>query len=305
MTGRAAGSSSDPKFERPILIVSPPRSGSTLLFETLAKAPGLYSRGRESHAILEGLPGFHPADRGWHSNRLTAEDARTESARRFADGFYEGLRDRDGRGPMRAVRVLEKTPKNSLRIPFFAELWPDSQFVYLYRDGRETLASMMEAWASGVFRTYQRLPNWPGYQWSMLLVPGWESLRGQPLPVVVAHQWAITTNIILDDLAALPRKRVRSVRQSALLADPEGSIRSLAGSLDLDWDRELAGTLPLSRSIISPPRAEKWRRLEREIEEIWPIVAETDERARAFAARFDVSSLAHRSQMTISAPSNK
>src|SRR5262245_14114367 len=126
----SSGSVPDPRFNRPALIVSPPRSGSTLLFESLAKAPDLYSLGREAHAIIEELPGFHPADRGWHSNRLTEEDARTESAARFADDFYDGLRDRDGRRAAGAVRVLEKTPKNSLRIPFFAELWPDSLFIY-------------------------------------------------------------------------------------------------------------------------------------------------------------------------------
>ena len=52
-----------------------PSPRSTLLYETMEQAPGLYSIGAESHMIIETLPGFHPADREWHSNRLTAEDA--------------------------------------------------------------------------------------------------------------------------------------------------------------------------------------------------------------------------------------
>jgi LPS sulfotransferase NodH len=140
------------RIVRPVFIVSTPRSGSTLLFETLVGAPGLFSTGRESHARIERVADFHPGKRGWSSNRLTAQDASPEAVETMAELFYADLRDRDGKPATGAVRMLEKTPKNALRVPFFAAAWPDSLFVYLYRDVRQTLASMMEAWASGHFR---------------------------------------------------------------------------------------------------------------------------------------------------------
>jgi len=284
---RASGAISDERFDRPILIVSPPRSGSTLLFETMEKAPGLFSIGTESHVAIESIPAFHPANRMWHSNRLTAADADTPAAARLADGFYSELRDRDGDRPSGSVRMLEKTPKNSLRIPFFAAMWPDAAFIYLYRDVRRTLASMMEAWASGYFRTYPQLPGWTGQPWSLLLVPGWQELKGKPLPVVVAHQWAITTRIMLDDLEALPTDRVRALRHSDFVADPDVRISALARSLDLDWDRPLGAALPLSKYTVSPPDPEKWRRLEQLINPVLPIVADADARAQEFVRRFD------------------
>jgi hypothetical protein len=270
------------RFDRPILIISPPRSGSTMLFEAMAQAPDLYTMGTESHIAIEGIPEFDPANRMWRSNRLDATDTQAPAARLLRDRFYEQLRDRDGKRPAGPVRMLEKTPKNALRISFFDALWPDSFFIYLYRDVRESLASMMEAWASGNFRTYPGLPGWSGYPWSLLLVPGWEQLRGQPLPVVVAHQWAITTQAILNDLAALPRERVRAVRYSDVVADPQTRVPALARSVSLEWDRELAPTLPLSTYTLSTPNADKWRRLENMIAPILPIVAEADDRARAF-----------------------
>lgn len=259
-----------------------------MLFEAMVQAPDLYTIGTESHIAIESIPEFHPANRRWHSNRLEANDAQSPAARVLADRFYEQLRDRDGRPAAGSVRMLEKTPKNALRIPFFDALWPDSCFIYLYRDVRETLGSMIDAWASGHFRTYPGLPGWTGYPWSLLLVPGWEKLRGQPLPVVVAHQWAITTNAILDDLAALPPQRVRALNYSDVVADPHTRVAALARSLSLEWDRELAPTLPLSRYTLSKPSADKWRRHKGLIAPVLPIVAEADDRARSFVASFSV-----------------
>lgn len=270
------------RFDRPIIIVSTPRAGSTLLFETLEQAPRLYATGQESHWLIEDIPGLHPAARGWDSNRLTAADATPQIAEALAGEFYRQIRNRDGHAPTGRVRMLEKTPKNALRIPLFDAVFPDAMFVYLYRDVRQTIASMMEAWASGAFRTYPELPGWTGYPWSLLLVPGWRDLIGRPLPMVVAHQWATTTRIMLDDLEKLPPDRVKVMAHDRFLADPQGTSTELTRSLDLGWDRELGGQLPLSKVTVSRPSPDKWRRLEREIESVMPIVKEADERARQF-----------------------
>jgi hypothetical protein len=271
-------------FDRPVIVISPPRSGSSLLFETLAKAPDLYTVGGESHWLIEDIAGLSPADRRWSSNRLTAEDATPERAEELARAFFQALHDRDGRRASGRVRMLEKTPKNALRIPFFEAAFPDALFVYLYRDVRQTMASMLEAWASGAFCTYPDLPGWRGYPWSLLLVPGWERLAGQPLPVIVAHQWATTTDLMLDDLARIPRDRLRAVDHGEFLAHPQQAMESLAGSLGLGWDRRLGGDLPLSRTTVSPPAPDKWRRFEKFIEPVWPIVERADARARALMA---------------------
>ncbi|MBW0007321.1 MAG: sulfotransferase [Sphingomonas sp.] len=278
--------SSRDKIVRPIFIVSTPRSGSTLLFETMVAAPDLFSTGRESHGRIERVADFHPGKRGWSSNRLTADDASDAAVETMAQLFYEGLADRDGKLAAGPVRMLEKTPKNALRVPFFAAAWPDSIFVYLYRDPRQSLSSMIEAWASGRFRTYPMLPGWSGYPWSLLLVPGWRQMIGKPLPEVVAHQWAITTNLMLADLEALPAERVRTIWQDDLLANPQVAVEKLARSLDLDWDRQLGLKLPLSKTTVSRPDPEKWRQLAHLIEPVMPIVESADARARAFLERF-------------------
>ena len=270
------------RIVRPVLIVSTPRSGSTLLFETMVNAPGLFSAGSESHARIELVADFFPGRRGWSSNRLDAADATAESVEELARSFYSVLRDREGQSAAGDVRMLEKTPKNALRVPFFEAAWPDTVFIYLYRDVRETLASMMEAWASGRFITYPALPGWRGPPWSLLLTPNWRELSGCQLPEIVARQWTATTEILLDDLAALPAERVIGAGYGELLADPQGTMVSLTGALGLNWDAQLPATLPYSKTTYSRPSPGKWRRLEAQIEQVRPIVEAADARARAF-----------------------
>jgi hypothetical protein len=270
------------KIVRPIFIVSTPRSGSTLLFETLVQAPELFSTGRESHMRIEQVADFHPARRGWSSNRLERADAAPEAIEDLAGKFYLGLHDRAGRPATADVRMLEKTPKNALRVPFFSAAWPDSIFIYLYRDVRQTLASMMEAWLSGRFITYPRLPGWGSPPWSLLLVPQWRELIGRSLPEIVARQWATTTDFLVGDLSQLEGGRVIALDHEEFSRDPQSMMLRLAHRLDLEWDIELGSELPLSRYTQTPPSPDKWRRFESEIEGVWPLVEAADAKARAF-----------------------
>jgi hypothetical protein len=276
-------------FDRPIFLVSSPRSGSTLLYETLEKAPGAYSIGQESHRIIEGIPGLSPSQRSWLSNQLVAHDASPERAEQLAASFYLELKDRDGRRPNGRVRMIEKTPKNALRVPFIEAIWPDSEFIYLYRDVRETLYSMMEAWRSGGFRTYPALPGWPDGTWSLLLVPGWQQLKRMPLPEIVAHQWSITTEILLDDLERIEKNRVQAIDYRTFLESPQSEIERIAAGVGLGWDRDLGATLPLSKTTVSKPDRQKWRRMEQAIQAVWPIVEKSDAKARKFLAERSVS----------------
>lgn len=271
---------------RPLFLLSSPRSGSSLLFQTLAQAPGVVTIGGESHALVETIAGLHPFQRGWTSNRLDAADATPGVVVELRRRFEVSLRDRDGRPPAGAVRMIEKTPKNSLRVPFFTAAFPDAEFLFLYRDVRQTLSSMIEAWVSGRFRTYPRLPDWPGLPWSLLLVPGWRDLAGRPLAEVVARQWAATMTVLLDDLDGLPRGRVTSVDYADVLAAPQATIATLCARLGIAWDRQLSATLPLSPTVVTPPDPDKWRRDAAAIEAVWPLVAAVDERARAALDRF-------------------
>jgi hypothetical protein len=286
ISGHVRGRSSNAKtvrFDRPVFLLGPPRSGSTLLFETLAQAPGVHTVGGESHGVIEGISALNTAERGFESNRLLAVDATPEVAAELRSRFAQLLRDRDRRPPAgESVRLLEKTPKNSLRAPFLAEVFPDARFVYLYRDPRQVLGSMIDAWQSGRFRTYPDLPGWTGLSWLLLLIPGWRSLVGRPLGEIVATQWQVATELLFDDIDRIPDEKRTVLRYEALVADPAREVARICADVGFGWDRPLDAGLPLSRYTLSPPEADKWRRHAADIEPQLERLAGTILRAERF-----------------------
>jgi len=276
------------RIERPVFIVCSPRSGSSLFFETLAQSPSLWTVGGESHQIIEGIPELHPEERRFHSNRLTAADATPDIAAQLEQRFAANLRNRDGQPPPRGasgLRMLEKTPKNSLRVPFLASVFPDALFIYLYRDMRDTMSSMLDAWRSGKFVTYPQLPEWDGPPWSLLLTPGWRELSGKPLPEIVAAQWSTATRYLLDDLEQLAPDRWCISSYDALLENPQREMQRLSRFLGIEWDRELSAPLPASRTTLTPPDREKWKKNASDLEVAMPLVREVADRSRALFAR--------------------
>jgi hypothetical protein len=281
-------------FDRPIIILAAPRSGSTLLFETLSEAPGIWTVGGESHQHIEGIRALDPKSGRVDSNRLEASHASERIIGILRQRFARFLRDRNGREFVRhrniqTLRFLEKTPKNALRQPFLEKVFPGALYVYLFRDPRPNISSMMEAWKSGHWVTYPRLRGWRGPPWSLLLPPGWQALNGRILPEICAFQWATANRIILDDLEALPPDRWTACTYSDLTGQTGPTMERICrfAGLDIDerFQQRTSGTLPLSRYTHTAPQPDKWRRNEDLILPVLESVEETWKRCERVLAQ--------------------
>ena len=281
--------SSLPKsLESPIFIVAAPRSGSTLLFETLAHSENLCSVGGEAHWLVENHEDLRPGAPGVDSNRLTADQATDAHRDSIISQIVERLVDSVGNtvSPHDNRVFLEKTPKNALRIPFFNHIFPQARFVFLWRDPRENISSIIEAWRSGRFRTYKQVAGFDG-PWSLLLPPGYQQCRNRPLEEIAAFQWECTNRIIMGDLESLDPERSLAVCYGDLIADPAGSVQQVLDFANIRIDpalrHHLQHPLPHSRYTQTPPKAEKWRMNETEIERVLPAVENAWRRLRSFA----------------------
>jgi uncharacterized protein (TIGR03032 family) len=139
---------------------------------------------------------------------------------------------------------------------------------------------MLDAWRSEKFVTYRDLPGWDGPPWSLLLTPGWRELSGKPLAEIVAAQWSSATRYLLDDLEQLSPDRWCVAGYDALIHDPQQEVERLAKFLEIDWDRTLTAPLPLSRTTLTAPNREKWKRNSDDLKVALPLVSDIAERAR-------------------------
>ena len=182
--------------------------------------------------------------------------------------------------------MLEKTPKNALRIPFLNAIFPRSLFVYLYREPRETLSSMIDAWESGRFVSYPQLPGWDGAPWSLALTPEWRKLHGADLPEIVADQWSKVQTALLDDLERLAPERVCAIDYAGLIEDPAAVLAGVSEFAEIELDPPPT-PLPLSSTTLTPPDPEKWRRHEEALNGVLARTEPIAARARELLTRHD------------------
>ncbi|MDH4315021.1 MAG: sulfotransferase [Gammaproteobacteria bacterium] len=292
------------QFDRPVIILAAPRSGSTLLFETLTNSADFWTIGGESHSVFENIHRFNPLSGVCDSNALSAADASHEIVSHVRRTFFAQLRNSKGQqfgnagiGKYPAPRLLEKTPKNALRIPLLNEIFPDALFIYLYRNPRENISSIIDAWHSGRFVTYRNLPGRQG-PWSLLLPPGWQAYHDSPVERMAAFQWRSANTAILHELGNLDRNRWMAVSYGQQVNQPRETVLRICEFCEVSPDGILAeiskGRLAYSRYTVTPPAVDKWHRNSAALCKVLPDLEETvrgirDRLAELPAAEFDLS----------------
>jgi uncharacterized protein (TIGR03032 family) len=265
----------------PIFVVGPPASGTDILYDALIRAEGICFPKREEQPFVDALADLDPAEGDAEGHRLRAADATPATAGKLRDALVPTLVDREGRPAEggAGLRMVDRTPRNSLRVPFLDAIFEDPVFVYVHRDPRESLADLLGAWRSGRFVTESRLQGWTGPPWSLLLVPGWRELAGRELPEIVAGQWTSAATTVLDDLEKLPPERWCVTDYSLLLDEPRAELQRLCGFLGLEYDQGLMTPFEVARHGRAAVAEQQRNKPQPEVEAVLPQTAEAAERA--------------------------
>jgi Sulfotransferase family len=247
------------RIDRPIFIIGAPRSGTSLLYAILRASGRTAHWPGEAHEVWEH--DYHPALRGWESNALDASDIAEPAARRIRRSFFLVAGGNK--------HLIDKTPRNALRVAFVDALFDDSRFIFLQRDGRDNVNSLITAWRTPRYRTY-RLPEphaIPGVDpkwWKFVLYSGWRADTSGPLELVCANQWVSSNQCALDDLVAVPDRRRVTIRYEDLVDRPVEEVGRIMEFLDLPYEdavrakAQATSTNPIN--IVTPPERGKWRR---------------------------------------------
>lgn len=277
-----------PLGERPIFVVGPSRSGTTMM-RLIVNQHSLTWVTAETHYFDDLRPRFRgrvgavltpaeaklcedyflalahrPYGRGGSpesATRVTRGELR-EAAARLGDGpdayfraYCETLARHNGR-----ERWGEKTPRHVFRIPEMLALWPEAKVICMVRDPRAVVSSY-RYWKAG--DEGQAEP-------AKALDPGFaadeQRARRSYNVVVISLLWRSAVRASLEARRRFGEDRVRIQRYEPILRQPEASLRELASWLGLEYLESLLDVPVLNSSFgmrgrvgISSEPLERWR----------------------------------------------
>jgi hypothetical protein len=177
------------------------------------------------------------------------------------------------------ICLLEKTPENCLRLPFLLEIFPDARILYLIRDGRANISSLMEGWKQPhLFPGYKvpekiRISGDTRGRWAFTLIPRWRELLERPLEEVCAWQW-IECNQAVIDFFELEGKGVPyiQIKYEQLISNPTRGLANIYEFLGLQRKYSSSMSDFPKINVVSPPDPDKWRKNQEKIERVLPIM---------------------------------
>lgn len=133
-----------------VMIIGAPRSGTTILGRVLDQHPRI-STLVEPYYIWDHYFREAPHD------QKTADDATDEIQTWIHNAFAKFLR------AQKVDVVVDKSPRNSLKIPFVRKIFPEARFIFIFRDGRDTILSIFNQWEWNrkIFADKETGNQWP------------------------------------------------------------------------------------------------------------------------------------------------
>jgi len=228
-----------------VFILGSPRSGTSVLFKTLAKHPdfacttNLTRRFRANFTLVriaELFGGKHrPVEAGelWNSfwpngRRVRDERDLTEAHRRMLAKIV--------RGHVRHFRrqvFLAKRPDISMRVRWLAAGVPKGKFIHVLRDGRAVANSIL------VRGRERGIPRW-----SYIGKDMWPELAEMDPASYSGAIWVRSTMLADRTLGTLEPGRVLTVRYEDLVREPFRVMEETAAFCGVPWEKEHEGTVP-------------------------------------------------------------
>ncbi len=272
-----------PTVPDPVFIVGCSRAGTSVTYETIRLSSHVLSFGYELPTFWNGLWGPH--HNGWHSEGAEARHADPRHRHAAFRFFYERL----GAG-----WVVDKTCINVLRVSYLQRLFPKAFFIYIHRDGRDNVNSLMEGWKQaprfglrqflGPLPEPVRIDGGRFDDWSFFLPPEWRRFNDASLERVCAHQWVSANRAALEAGRTVAEDRWIRIRYEDYFEDPVEVFRDVFRRLDLPFEEKIRRRCEKFQehqtSLVSgPPRLEKWKSqnpkaIERIMEVLAPVQME-------------------------------
>jgi hypothetical protein len=224
------------EIREPIFVVGAPRSGTSVLYEKLAMHPDLAWISNVTKKTAGTLFGTRLLMLFRHDHRpteaknvwakfcrpedesLTSADV-TPTAKRYLRKVVANTLTLFGK-----QRFVCKDPSNGIRIGFLNEIFPDSRFVHIVRDGRAVACSILR----------NRRKRGDAYWGSM--PRGWRDLLDKPIVEACGLQWRMMIEQIREAAEPLEDGRYVELRYEDFTDRSREVLADLGRSLGLPWE---------------------------------------------------------------------
>jgi len=264
-------------YDRPIFVIGVSRSGTTMLFRLLSASSELGALPYEGHNVWRMF--HHPRSSGWDSDVVKGGEIRF-GERNFVNSYFYSHFD--------SRRFVEKTPENSLRVPYLLDLFPDAHFVAIKRNPCDVINSLINGWRhpEGRFRSYYvpqelKIPDYPHRRlWCFALIEGWRNYISSPIHDIAFAQWEQMTQGIIEARNTVPNSNWTEIFFEHLLEEPDKTAALICKRIDINYEprmkTKLAELVDKPTYALSPHEKNKWRRENsEEITALLPQIAET------------------------------
>lgn len=244
------------KIKSRVFLVGCPRSGTTLLQAMLSAHGGLFSL-KETHMFREGVGRGGVQLAAWMrragllesfaaetgsvalSPGLSSKLGATMSSRAYARRFSAILDS----AAMKAgcSGWVEKTPEHVFYIPLIEQAIEGAKFIHIIRDGRPTVASVVDMWG-------QYTDEWPSWRLALMGLKDFfhvaaaclkYGFKAPPGPLFRNRRYVRAIEL-WNDIAVVTRDNAMRpghivCRYEDLATDPEPVLKGICSFLDLDY----------------------------------------------------------------------
>lgn len=278
------------ELKAPIILFGNTRSGTTILQKVLSLHPDVVEW-YEPNAI------WVYADPGRPHDEFDEWDA-TDRVKKYVRNRFLHYQKQHGNR-----RILEKTPKNILRIPYVRAIFPEASFLYIVRNPFSFISSAELKWqrpvtGRGIVRRLKDTPVSQLHYWVREFVRQqvnkrilrrkylsvWgaryqgiqDDLKRHDHLTVIARQWAKASLRAESDMARFPDAQILRLRYEDFVENPVADLERICAHCGLAINREM---MDAAKSMVKTDRKLKWQRFDsRDLARIIPEIKDEMQR---------------------------
>ena len=261
------------ELKPPIIIFGNTRSGTTIVQKVMSTHPDIVGWYEPSELWLYADPG-RPHD------EFDESDA-TDNVKQYIRRQFLKYQKQHGNGV-----VMEKTPKNILKIPYVRAIFPEATFLFIVRNPFSFISSVEFKWqrpvtGKGIVRRLRSTPltqlhhyvgNYIVQQYNKRILrrkylsiwgPRYrgihEDLKTQDQLTVIARQWAICSKKAEEDLALFDNGQVLRLRYEDFVEDPISDLERICSHCGIEMTNHIVSA---ANEWVKPDRQLKWHRFD-------------------------------------------